>query len=1196
MPATVKPAELAELQGNAEQVRNICILAHVDHGKTTLSDCLVSSNGIISERLAGSVRYLDSRADEQERGITMQSSAISLLYKHERLNKEYLVNLIDSPGHVDFSSDVSTAVRLCDGALVVVDVIEGVAIQTHAVLRQAWEERLRPCLVLNKIDRLIIERQLDPIEAYEHLLKIVERVNAILLGFMNASVMAAGSSERNPTADVDEELGDDKIDTQAWALEFDDDEENAYIFAPEKGNVVFCSAADSWAFRTLDFVPMVAQALGIKNRRKVLRSLWGNFWYSAKQGKIMQSKSTQASVTTGEASRQHPPMFASYVLDAIWQIYGATVIDSKPKKLEKIVTRLGISEKVNRRELNKGGRAALRTAMHAWLPVTRAVLSMVVRCVPDPVRAQNRRAEVLWPHVHAEEPLESRLAEARAHIERCDPQGPLIAYVTKIFAVQRSEVTPQTAALLEDLRRKQQAAAGETSSGQDLVSSEAGAALGTANGEEHDDSSSELFFAFARVFSGTVRPGVPVHVLGPKYLPTHPDRHRAQVPCGVIPLLMMNTELVPLGAAPAGNILALAGLDRDVLKSATISDSPQCCSLTKMPSQSAPVLRVSLEPSNPLEWPQLTRGLKLLNRADAVAEVRIQPNGEHILGCIGELHLERCVKDLQERFAKIELKVSKPIAIFRETVVVAGSHVPTPQPSFAPFDVRKEETKFAEAMQQYTAAVSGGNGGGTADADARDGENGEVDVDQIAVKLTPPEPFARRVLPGGRVLACTGGNAVVVCLRVIPLPEPIRKVIEESRADLTDLLEEDDADADDQDAALDATGAGAEMGDATNRGSRVHSSTSRASARRSSRAQQLRRSSSSRTQGENVAEAERARREEARRADIFAKLQEAFGEAGEDWDLQRLWSLGPRGVGPNVLLNAVDAGQPLASHRMYQLLSKASSAVIAEEGNAEGHNAEDEEDEDESPEATSQLLEEVAGGIIAGFQLGCRAGPLCEEPLWGTCVVVEQVTLKDASAEEHAALKRNVAIQGQVMSSVRDAIRRGVSLHHDQHLHGVDTGCEVRLVEGFFKCMLQCHVESQMGDQLGRMYGVLSGRRAKIMSEDMWEGTSIFTIEALVPIVESFRLGDDLRRQTSGAASTPQLLFSHWQVIPENPFFRATTEDELEEFGERGYEESYQAHNRAYKYMQEIRKRKGLSTSEKVVVAAEKQRTLARKK
>ena len=147
----------------AMHVRNVCVLAHVDHGKTTLCDSLIASNGIISKNLAGKMRFMDSRDDEQARGITMKSSSITLIYndpvdyrkkQRELLNndigikdkfksekafdefvksqtKPYLVNLVDSPGHVDFSSDVSTAVRLCDGALAIVDVVEGMCTNTR---------------------------------------------------------------------------------------------------------------------------------------------------------------------------------------------------------------------------------------------------------------------------------------------------------------------------------------------------------------------------------------------------------------------------------------------------------------------------------------------------------------------------------------------------------------------------------------------------------------------------------------------------------------------------------------------------------------------------------------------------------------------------------------------------------------------------------------------------------------------------------------------------------------------------------------------------------------------------------------------------------------------------------------------------------------------------------------------------------
>jgi ribosome assembly protein 1 len=181
-------------------------MAHVDHGKTTLTDILISSNGIISQKSAGQLRYMDCREDEQERGITMKSSSIAILYKHSKKKDmpTVLCNVIDSPGHIDFSTEVSAAVRLSDGAIIVVDAVEGVCVQTHRVITQAYREGLPCLLVINKMDRLILELQLTPEEAVRTLEKIVEECNVIIASLLNETVQTSDSVQQSSIGNTSE--------------------------------------------------------------------------------------------------------------------------------------------------------------------------------------------------------------------------------------------------------------------------------------------------------------------------------------------------------------------------------------------------------------------------------------------------------------------------------------------------------------------------------------------------------------------------------------------------------------------------------------------------------------------------------------------------------------------------------------------------------------------------------------------------------------------------------------------------------------------------------------------------------------------------------------------------------------------------------------------------------------------------------
>ena len=172
--------ECERLMDAPEHIRNIAIAAHVDHGKTTLTDNLLAGAGMIAEESAGQQLAMDTEEDEQERGITIDAANVSMTHEYEDTN--HLINLIDTPGHVDFGGDVTRAMRAVDGALVVVDAVEGAMPQTETVLRQALREGVKPALFINKVDRLISELQEGPQEMQERLMGVIADVNELIRG------------------------------------------------------------------------------------------------------------------------------------------------------------------------------------------------------------------------------------------------------------------------------------------------------------------------------------------------------------------------------------------------------------------------------------------------------------------------------------------------------------------------------------------------------------------------------------------------------------------------------------------------------------------------------------------------------------------------------------------------------------------------------------------------------------------------------------------------------------------------------------------------------------------------------------------------------------------------------------------------------------------------------------------------------
>ena len=235
-------------------------------------------------------------------------------------------------------------------------------------------------------------------------------------------------------------------------------------------------------------------------------------------------------------------------------------------------------------------------------------------------------------------------------------------------------------------------------------------------------------------------------------------------------------------------------------------------------------------------------------------------------------------------------------------------------------------------------------------------------------------------------------------------------------------------------------------------------------------------------------------------------------------------------------------------------------------------------------------LASIENNIIAGFQAAVKSGPICEEPVYGVCFYLEKILhLEKDEHTTHASFEptyKNGAIPegvvstpGQVISSMTKACRDA--------FYCPTVSC--RLVEGKFRCNMQCHQE-----HLGRLYNVLHRRRASILQESLLEGTMIFLIQARIPVAESFGIADELRKETSGSFSSPQLVFDRWEILDVDPFFQPLTEDEREDMGESIHD--LQGKNIAKVYVDALRTRKGLKSDKKIVIAADKQRTLSRKK
>lgn len=459
-----------------------------------------------------------------------------------------MINLIDSPGHVDFSSEVTAALRVTDGALVVVDCIEGVCVQTETVLRQALAERIKPVVVINKVDRALLELQVQKEDLYQSFQRTVETVNVIISTYHDAA------------------LGDVQV-------------------YPDKGTVAFASGLHGWGFTLRQFAGRYSKKFNVP-KDKLISKLWGDNFFNPTTRKW----STKSADADGKPLER---AFNMFVLDPIFKIFDA-VMKHKKDQVESMCEKLEVKLTPEEKEISDA-KALLKTVMRKFLPAGEALLEMIVIHLPSPATAQRYRVETLY-----EGPMDD---ESAIGIRDCDPKGPLVLYVSKMVPT----------------------------------------------------SDKGRFYAFGRVFSGTVRAGPKIRIQGPNYIPGKKDDLFVKSVQRTV--LMMGRYIEPIEDCPAGNIIGLVGIDQFLLKSGTLTTSETAHNMRVMKFSVSPVVRVAVEVKNAADLPKLVEGLKRLSKSDPCVQAWIAETGEHIVAGAGELHLEICLKVRSATFSSCNLRL-----------------------------------------------------------------------------------------------------------------------------------------------------------------------------------------------------------------------------------------------------------------------------------------------------------------------------------------------------------------------------------------------------------------------------------------------------------------------------------------------------------------------------------------------------------
>ncbi|XP_059160130.1 116 kDa U5 small nuclear ribonucleoprotein component-like [Physella acuta] len=378
LPTTIYNMEfLADLMDCPNLVRNVTLCGHLHHGKTSFVDCLMEqTHPEIVGDYDSDMRYTDTLFTEQERGVSIKSTPVTLVLPDTKA-KSFLLNIMDTPGHVNFSDEVTAAFRLSDGVVVFIDAAEGMMLNTERLIKHAMQERLSMTICINKIDRLVLELKLPPADAYFKLRQIIDEVNAII------SLYA-------------------------------EDDPNQMV-SPLLGNVCFASSYYRFCFTLKSFANIYAETYEGINDKEFARRLWGDIYFNSKTRKFSKKPPTTSS------SRS----FVEFILEPLYKIF-SQIVGDVDESLPRVCDELGIHLSKEEQKLNI--RPLLRLVCRRFFGDFTGFVDMCVEHIPSPVENAKRKIEHIYTGA-----MDSDLAE---EMLQCEAEGPLMVHTTKLYPTE----------------------------------------------------------------------------------------------------------------------------------------------------------------------------------------------------------------------------------------------------------------------------------------------------------------------------------------------------------------------------------------------------------------------------------------------------------------------------------------------------------------------------------------------------------------------------------------------------------------------------------------------------------------------------------------------------------------------------------------------------------------------------------------